>query len=150
MPDSQDINVKAFLKFIRYAEHKREDDLVYYQIYGNQFTFSDTSKHPNRTVTAWGKKSTAAGAYQILYGTWQEAVDLGIVRDFTPMSQDKIAIWKLKTRRALSYVQNGDIETAIPLLRKEWTSMPGAGQSKMPMAEARQLFDQYVAQYTKQ
>lgn len=72
MADLQDINVKAFLKFIRYAEHKRDDDLVYYQIYGNQFTF------------------------------------------------------------------------------KEWMSMPGAGLSNMPMTEARQLFDQYVAQYAKQ
>ena len=147
MADQNEIHVKAFLKFIRYAEHKREDDLVYYQIFGNKQTFSDTSKHPNVLVTAWGRSSTAAGAYQILYKTWKEAVEKGVVRDFTPASQDAIAIWKLKTRRALPYVQSGDIDKAIPLLRKEWTSMPGAAESRMTMEEARQLFKKYVEEY---
>ncbi len=147
MADSQEINVKAFLKFIRRAEHKREDDLVYYQIFGNKKTFSDTSKHPNVLGHGWGKSSTAAGAYQILYKTWKEAVEKGIVRDFTPASQDAIAIWKLKTRHALVYVQAGNVEKAIPLLRNEWTSMPGAAESNMSMDEAKQLFNKYVAEY---
>lgn len=44
-------------------------------------------------------------------------------------------------------VQSGDIDKAIPLLRKEWTSMPGAAESKMSMEEARQLFNKYAAEY---
>lgn len=148
MGDSQDIQVKSFLKFIRYAEHGRESDVVYRQIFGNTQTFSDMSKHPNIRVTAWGRTSTAAGAYQILFATWQEAVDKGIVRDFTPASQDKIATWKLQTRHALLHVQKGDIEHAIPLLRKEWTSMPGAAESKISMKQAKELFDKYVKEYS--
>lgn len=149
MDDSQDIHVKSFLKFIRYAEHGRESDLVYRQIFGNTQTFNDMSKHPNIRVTAWGRTSTAAGAYQILFATWQEAVDKGTVRDFTPASQDKIAIWKLQTRHALPHVKKGDIEQAIPLLRKEWTSMPGAAESKISMTQARELFDRYVKQFSE-
>lgn len=147
MAGQQEINVKAFLKFIRYAEHKREDDLVYYQIFGNKQTFSDTSKHPNILVHAWGRSSTAAGAYQILYKTWKEAMEKGIVRDFTPASQDAIAIWKLKSRHAITYVQAGDVEKAIPLLRKEWTSMPGAAESNMTISDAKQLFKKFAAEY---
>lgn len=147
MDNSQEINIRAFLKFIRYAEHRREDNSVYYRIYGNKLTFSDISKHPNVRVVAWGRTSTAAGAYQILYSTWQEAVEKGIVRDFTPLSQDKIALWKLRTRHALSHVQRGEIDRAIPFLRKEWTSMPGAAESKMTMNQAKLLFNKYVMEY---
>ena len=68
------VNVKAFLKLIRYAEHKRDDDRVYYLLYGGQQTFTDTSTHPDLAILAWGKRSTAAGAYQIRKATWDEAV----------------------------------------------------------------------------
>lgn len=149
MADAQDIKIKSFLKFIRYAEHKREDSLGYRQLFGNKQTFTDMSKHPNTPQTAWGRTSTAAGAYQILYATWQEAVEKGIVRDFTESSQDKIATWKLRTRHALVHVQKGDIEHAIPLLRKEWTSMPGAAESTMSMKHAREKFDKYVNEFSE-
>lgn len=141
---AQEINLAAFLKFIRYAEHKREDDGVYFLLFGGVRTFTDVSKHPNDPQVAWGKKSSAAGAYQILYNSWLEAKAKGIVRDFSKPSQDAFAIWKLRTRHALPYVQLGNIEKAIPLLRQEWTSMPGA--SNMTMKEARELFDKYVAE----
>jgi muramidase (phage lysozyme) len=51
---SSEINLKAFLKLIRFAEHKRDDDGVYYIVYGGS-TFTDTSKHPNKAMTAWGR-----------------------------------------------------------------------------------------------
>lgn len=148
-PANKEINVKAFLKLIRYAEHKREDDGVYFVIFGGG-TFSDTSKHPNKLVTRWGKTSTAAGAYQILNGGWEEAKKLGIIMDFTPASQDKFALWKLKTRGALPFVEAGDVEKAVARLRNEWTSMPGASQSDFKMADAKAKFQQYVGEYSKQ
>jgi muramidase (phage lysozyme) len=61
-----------------------------------------------------------------------------------PASQDKIALIKLKTRGALSDVESGKIETAIPKLKKEWTSLPGGTQSKMKIEDARKLFNQYL------
>jgi muramidase (phage lysozyme) len=65
----EEVNVAAFLKPIRHAEHKSDDDRVYFLLYGGQQSFVDTSKHPNKAITAWGQTSTAAGAYQILYST---------------------------------------------------------------------------------
>lgn len=141
----EETNVAAFLKLIRFAEHRTDSDEVYFLLYGGRQTFTDTSQHPNRAITAWGHTSTAAGAYQILYPTWKEAKDKGVVSDFSKASQDKLARAKLQSRGALSAIQKGDIERAIPFLRSEWTSLPGAKQSKMTMAQARVLFDQYVA-----
>lgn len=68
--------------------------------------------------------------------------------DFSKASQDKLAIEKLRSRHALGYVQQGDIDHAIPLLRNEWTSLPGASQSKMTMDEARTLFAKYLSEVT--
>ena len=143
------INVAAFLRLIRFAEHHSDSDDVYFLLYGGQQRFTDTSKHPDRAVTAWGHTSTAAGAYQILYATWKEAKERGIVTDFSKASQDKLAIEKLRSRHALGYIQQGDIDHAIPLLRKEWTSLPGGSQSKMTMDEARKLFSKYVSEAGK-
>lgn len=148
--NNAEINVAAFLKFIRYAEHLRDDDGVYFLLYGGRQTFTDTSKHPNKAITAWGRTSTAAGAYQILYSTWKEAKDKGIVTDFSKDSQDTLAKAKLSSRRALPFIEAGDIDHAIPLLRNEWTSMPGAGQSKMTMATAHERFAKYVAEFSAQ
>lgn len=147
---TDEVNVAAFLRFIRYAEHKRDDDSVYFLLYGGTQSFTDLSKHPNKAMTAWGQTSTAAGAYQILYKSWKEAKDQGIIIDFSKSAQDRFAVWKLQTRHALHYVKNGDIDKAIPLLRKEWTSMPGASQSHMSMAEAHRLFDKFVAEISAQ
>jgi len=123
---SAEINTKAFLKLIIYAENKHDDDSVYYQLFGTTHRFSDTSVHPGGSQYFNGKKTTAAGAYQILESTWKEAVKKNKVKHFTPRDQDTIAIWKLSTRGALPYVEKGDIEHAIPFLTNEWTALPGA------------------------
>lgn len=143
------LHVKAFLKLIRYAEHKREDDQVYFLLFGGKEKFSDMTAHPNRKMKAWGTQSTAAGAYQILYGTWKEAKAKGIVFDFSPASQDKLAMWKLKTRGAIKYIEDGDVENAVARLRNEWSSLPGASQSHMEMDEAKTLFKKYVKELSK-
>lgn len=141
-----DVNVKAFLKLIRYAEHKREDDSVYYMLYGGQRIFTDMSKHPDQSIKAWGKTSTAAGAYQILTETYTLLKKQGIT-DFMPESQDRMAILLITRRGALRFVIDGKIEEAIPYLLREWPSLPGGSQSKMTITEARQRFDRYVAEY---
>ena len=145
-----DVNVKAFLKLIRYAEHGREDDGVYYVLYGGKQTFTDTSKHPlEKPITAWGYSSTSAGAYQMLNRTWKFAKEQGVAQDFTPASQDKIAIWIIQTNGAMRHVLDGKVEDAIPYLRRQWTSLPGGTQQRITMAQARELFNKYLAEQSK-
>ncbi|MDF0605304.1 glycoside hydrolase family 104 protein [Neisseriaceae bacterium TC5R-5] len=147
----EEINVAAFLKLIRFAEHGTDNDSVYFLLYGGKKSFTDVTKHPNNPQTAWGRTSTAAGAYQILAPTWQEAKERSVVSDFSKASQDKLALAKLRSRGALLFVQQGDIESAITRtsLRKEWASLPGASQSNMTMQAARERFNKYVQELSR-
>jgi muramidase (phage lysozyme) len=146
--DSSEVNTKAFLKLIIYAENKRDDDSVYYQLFGGKHQFSDTTKHPNVPTPIHGGSdfTTAAGAYQITNTTWRDAVANGKVTHFAPRDQDTIARWKLEQHNTLPYVQKGDIEHAIPHLNHEWTALPGSRYATMTMTEARQRYDKYVSQ----
>lgn len=140
-------NVRAFLRLIRYAEHDGKDDSsVYHTLYGGG-KFTDDKTHPlpkGHEITKWGHRSSAAGAYQILYGTWKEQKDKGLVNDFSPDAQDKIARYKLDEKGARTLIEEGDVEGAMTKLRHEWTSLPGATQSKMTMQQAHVLFTDFV------
>lgn len=118
-------NLKAFLAMIRYAEGTFSND-GYRKLYGGSL-FNDMSRHPNKAVTKWGITSTAAGAYQILFRTWQELQSKLKLPDFSPASQDRAAIELIKRRKALEDVIAGRFAQAIVKCRKEWASLPGAG-----------------------
>lgn len=138
-----DANVQAFLKLIRFAEHHPdESDNWYDSMYGGG-KFTGYQSHPKDPVTKWGKTSSAAGVYQIVYGTWLEAKDKGIVTDFTPASQNKLAFAKLKSRGALTAICAGDVKGACGKLASEWTSLPGAKQTRMTMQIAEKAFARY-------
>ena len=129
MPDCDinNVNVKAFLKLLRYAENvPRDDDQLYYRLFGGGM-FTDISKHPNKRITIGNYTSTAAGAYQILYSTWFKAKQDGIAFDFSPASQDAVAFSKLKSR----------------------VSLPGGSQSRMSLQAASQRFQTYVSEFSK-
>jgi lysozyme len=136
-------NVKAFLKLIRYAEHfPDKSDNFYNTLYGGG-SFVGFAQHPNKAVTKWGHTSTAAGAYQILYGTWAEAKKKGIVTDFSPAAQDAIAFAKLQSRGALGDVCAGNVDHACAMLASEWTSLPGGKQTRMTAGIARDAFVEF-------
>lgn len=141
---SADSNVVAFLKMIRYAEGTAGPD-GYRTLWGGGL-FESFADHP-RIVGEYmsnGRpiKSTAAGAYQFLEGTWDDAArKLGLV-DFSPASQDRAAIWLLSRRGALGDVQAGRFEVAIAKCAKEWASLPGSpyGQPVKTLAQVRQVY----------
>lgn len=87
--------------------------------------FSDYSRHPNRVGLITGDgPSTAAGRYQITKSTYNDiAPRLGIT-DFTPESQDKIAIELLRRKGALDDILNGDLERAFGKLGGTWQGLP--------------------------
>jgi lysozyme len=143
-------NEQAFLKLIRSYEHVRDAPIIYHTAYGGK-DFKTYENHPferPEIIKKWGLRNTAAGAYQILLKTWKQVKDKVPVNDFTPESQDKVALYLIKDKRALTLVQAGEIEKAIPLLRGIWTSFPGGSQNKkMPtLKDARALFDKFVAE----
>ncbi|EFV40467.1 lysozyme [Enterobacteriaceae bacterium 9_2_54FAA] len=90
--------------------------------------FSDYSDHPRKLVTLNPKlKSTAAGRYQLLSRWWDAyRKQLGL-KDFSPASQDAVALQQIKERRALELIDAGDIRQAIDRCSNIWASLPGAG-----------------------
>ena len=72
-------------------------------------------------------KSTAAGRYQMLARYWDAyRKQLGL-KDFSPASQDAVALQQIKERRALDLIDNGNIRQAIDRCSNIWASLPGAG-----------------------
>ncbi len=137
-------NVRAFLRVIRQGESSQDDSIAYRMIVGRQGAqFSSFADHPRIFGTP---TSTAAGAYQITKTTWDWVRGQMGLKDFSPASQDAAALGLIAYRGALLDVLNGNLEAAIPKLRKEWTSLPGAAENNAAagsMAKAKSVFIAY-------
>ncbi|MHB8674544.1 MAG: glycoside hydrolase family 24 protein [Candidatus Limnocylindrales bacterium] len=141
-PDPQSA-VAAFLGVIRQFESNND----YTILYGGGH-FSDFSHHPDVKVPInlpgyYGKFSTAAGAYQINFPTYNEfAPGLGIT-DFSPASQDAIALAILQKTGAYDAILSGDIPGAFSLASTRWASLPGsvAGQNPQTLVAATSTYN---------
>jgi muramidase (phage lysozyme) len=105
-----DANLSAFLYMLRMGESSNR----YNVIYGGQ-TFSDYSHHPDVWVpipSRPGYGSTAAGAYQFIFGTWNMVAGQAGVSDFSPGSQDAGAVQYLTDLGAMPYIEAGDVAGA--------------------------------------
>lgn len=128
-------NLKAFLDMIAWCEgtstSKYTKNNGYDVIVGgidSPNIFTDYSNHPNVLVTVNNKglKSTAAGRYQLLSRYYKAYKELLNLSDFSPASQDAIAIQQIKERKALDDIVNGDIERAISKVNNIWASLPNS------------------------
>jgi muramidase (phage lysozyme) len=71
--------------------------------------------------------STAAGRYQVL-AHWFDAYKGYLhLPDFSPASQDAIAIQQIKESGALPAIAIGDLVYAVSRCAHIWASLPGAG-----------------------
>lgn len=124
-------NQRAFLDMIAYSEIGPKllaaSDNGYNVIVGGSL-FHDYSDHPRISVKLprLGIKSTAAGRYQILARYFDAYKKILKLPDFSPASQDKIALQLIRECRALDEIESGDIEEAIKLCSSRWASLPGA------------------------
>ena len=111
----------------------------YNVIYGGD-TFSSFADHPRQLVPIAsgpnaGKKSSAAGKYQFIQGTWDHYKNKLGLQDFSPASQDAAAwtlahdTFKAKTGKDLQQVLStgsaADIRNVGKILAPIWTSLPG-------------------------
>lgn len=163
------LRIKAFLRCLREFECQQvhDDALRYKRLYRSLPTaaglsFSSYDSHPWDSIPAALRgKETGAGAYQIVYSTWKEKFDQGLIAvpfgkpRFTPDIQDRMAVMKIEDRHALHLVRAGKVEDAVALqgMRNEWTSLPGGSQNShrhtaaggpMNTAYFRSLFDSYL------
>ncbi|MEL5370000.1 glycoside hydrolase family 104 protein [Serratia nevei] len=129
-------NLHAFLDMLAWSEgtdngRQQTNNHGYDVIVGGSI-FTDYSDHPRKLVTLNPRlKSTAAGRYQILVRWWDAYRNRLGLKDFSPESQDAVAIQQIKERRALSLIEDGDIRQAIYRCRNIWASLPGAGYGQL-------------------
>jgi len=136
--------LKAFLRLLQYAENARhEASDPYHTLYGGGH-FADLSTHPNHAVTRWGHTSKAAGAYFITADTYFDAVRRGVAYDFSPASQDAIALDIINRCGATSYIEDGNFDAAYSLLNRKWSSLPGGSQQEITAVEAETYMSQQL------
>ena len=123
---------KAFLDMLAWSEgtdngRQPTKNQGYDVIVGGSL-FTDYADHPRKLITLNPRlKSTAAGRYQLLARYWDAyRKQLGL-NDFSPTSQDAVALQQIKERGALPLIDRGDIRQAIDRCSNIWASLPGAG-----------------------
>ncbi|PSM14120.1 glycoside hydrolase family 24 protein [Stenotrophomonas maltophilia] len=127
------VTAVAFLDMLAWSEgtdngRQPTNDRGYDVLVGGGL-FRGYADHPRVLVDLPKLKiqSTAAGRYQLLrryYDAYKKTLGL---KDFSPLSQDLIALQQIRERRALPLIQAGKIEDAIARVRNIWASLPGAG-----------------------
>ncbi len=126
-------NRQAFLDMIAQSEIGAallaETDNGYNVLVGatpaNPLTFSDYSHHPRIYNAKFN--STAAGRYQINWPTYQTVSGQTGLTDFSPDTQDAMAIQLCANKGALADIDAGNIQAAIAKCAPVWASLAGAG-----------------------
>lgn len=124
-------NMQAFLDMIAVSEGTsttKGSDNGYNVIVGRTL-FHDYSDHP-RVMVDLPKlkiKSSAAGRYQILMKIFDHYKAQLKLPDFSPASQDAIAIQLIRECKAIADVEAGRFADAVHKCRSRWASLPGAG-----------------------
>jgi len=122
-------NLPAFLMTIRSCEGTDGPD-GYRTLFGGKL-FDDFSAHPN--VRASFKQTdgslgftTAAGAYQIIFSTWDRLRVKLRLPDFSPLSQDAAATELISEKNALADVLAGRLMDAVNKCGVVWASLPSS------------------------
>lgn len=126
-------NQKAFLDMIAVSEIGQPlldlTDNGYNVLVGstvhNIMVFHDYSDHPR--VLNEALNSTAAGRYQLLAHWFDAYRNLLNLKDFSPASQDAIALQQIKERKAFDDIEAGRFADAVEKVHNIWASLPGAG-----------------------
>ena len=140
-------NLIAFLDLIAWAEGTAgKGDDGYNDIVDPAGFFDDYSSHPHQLVQVNARiKSTAAGRYQLLSRYYDHYKKLLGLKDFSPLSQDKIAIQQIKERKAYQLIIAGKITDAISRCSNIWASLPGNtyGQRQHKLADLIRIYQRF-------
>ncbi|WP_420808416.1 glycoside hydrolase family 104 protein [Brenneria alni] len=134
-------NVIAFLDMLAFSEGTAYHsltrncgyDVIVTGMDGKPEVFTDYSDHPfasgrpGKVFNKQGQRSTASGRYQQLYWYWPHYKARLALPDFSPESQDRLAIQLITERGALNDVIAGRFDRAVSKCRNIWASLPGAG-----------------------
>lgn len=134
-------NALAFLDMLAWSEGTSTSpataldgyDVIVTGIDRKPEVFTDFGDHPfakgrrSKVINSKGLTSNASGRYQQMLKDWPYYRTLLALPDFSPISQDLLALQHIRECRALPDVHAGRVETAIAKCRNIWASLPGAG-----------------------
>lgn len=135
-------NVQAFLRVLREGESSQEDAAYFMRWPGK--TFDDLTKHPKIFEPGPNGPSSAAGAYQITWTTYNDFAPRLGVDDFSRQTQDLIAVAIIHSENALLDVYEGRVVEAIQKLGGRWASLPSSTVGQ-PTVKLARLLDVYRA-----
>ncbi|WP_244917811.1 glycoside hydrolase family 24 protein [Pseudacidovorax intermedius] len=141
-------NVRAFLDMIAWAEGGDYHAKFGYGWARGDWSFKDESTHPGPGSDG---KTTAAGRYQITKANWQEngVKKMGLT-DFSPETQDLIAVEGLRSSKSLDAVIDGDMVVALGSAARTWNSLPqGPGLPNRVKGQPYKRYEDLVAQFRK-
>jgi muramidase (phage lysozyme) len=133
-----DAKIRAFLDLIAWSEgtsispltKNNGYDVIVTGIHGPSI-FTDYSDHP----FAHGgsvqfhlnppEYSTASGRYQVLAHYFEAYKKLLGLKDFSPASQDAVAVKQISERNGIHLIEEGSIDHAITACSNIWASFPG-------------------------
>ena len=124
----QNPNVRKFLDLISYTEGTQGNG--YRTAFGGG-QLRSLNDHPRYLKTfkqtdGTLNKTSAAGRYQFLKGTWDNVARQYGLKDFSPHSQDLGAVALLFGRDAIPALLKGDFQTAVRRTGAEWASLPSS------------------------
>jgi RHS repeat-associated protein len=167
---NEELNTRAVLVTIRYAENDGNGPLVYDAQFGMRTfkgkdlnkdgTTTETEKyadHPRERVSAWGLTMDVAGAYQFKSSRWDAAKKKLDLKDFSPASQDLAALQLIRWQdqdnpRAKGVIENiksGKIGQALRQLNGTWTSLPAGSEQLLWFKEAFDIFKKAISNELK-
>ena len=140
-------NIKAFLSMISWCEGTKDKGDDGYNVLVGGELFEGYKDHPRKLIhiPRLNISSSAAGRYQILERYFDYYKRILKLHDFSPRSQDKIAIRMIREQKAYSNVQKGLIKLAIHKVNDIWASLPGSpyGQGEKPIEQCLAIYEYY-------
>ena len=122
---------KAFLDMLAWSEdtgngRQKTRNHGYDVIVGGEL-FTDYIRSPRKLVTLGKTQISRRGRCQLLSRWWDAyRKQLGL-KDFSPKSQDAVALQQRSGAWRFTMIDRGDIRQAIDWCSNIWASLPGAG-----------------------
>ena len=139
--------MRAFLKAIADAEGGGYD-FKYGAVKGKRndpWRFSDFSTHPG---PGFGGKTTAAGMYQITVDTWRQHGGKMGLSDFSPNTQDLMAVEIIRSVGVIEKINSGDVAGAMEPVAKKWAALPkGPGLGNQYPAQPFVKYEEFYKNY---
>ncbi len=140
--------IQAAMKTVRHTEGTSAED-GYNYLFGssphNTLRFTDMTRHPHNLQTHNGISSTAAGAYQILWDTYEGLCKTFGFTDFSPLTQDAMFCALLDQSGCLNAVKEGNIlqPEIMAKMASIWASLPDSkyGQPTHSLADVTEFYN---------